>query len=138
MGEYFAPSQICGLLGCPLSRMHSGLCAPTTVADEPVRHPHPRTHAQLLCRALVPSDSRAATLARPAPGLLETGALCRLDGAFIEFHGFLANPALSMMAMRAFQRDFERNVSAPGSACSRTRILKLDDETYVRDGVPLP
>ena len=42
MGEYFAPLQTCGLLGCPLSRMHSGLCAPTTVAGKRVRRPNHR------------------------------------------------------------------------------------------------
>ena len=72
------------------------------------------------------------------PRLLASGALCRFDLAFIEFHGFLANPTLSGPQMRDFQRDFTRNVSAPGSACSRLRVLKLDDETYVRDGMPLP
>lgn len=81
--------------------------------------------------------------------LMESGALCAVDSVFVEYHdadfdriGAEAAPLrrAALRTMRDTVRSLHTTVSAALGADSScpTRVVKLDDETFVRDPAPWP
>ncbi|KAG5180173.1 hypothetical protein JKP88DRAFT_324947 [Tribonema minus] len=68
------------------------------------------------------------------PALVVSGALCELDVAFIEFHGFFG--AVPTPTNINFEDQLPKLVGSYPHC--RVRIVAMDDETYYDDEQPLP
>ncbi|KAG5178879.1 major facilitator superfamily domain-containing protein [Tribonema minus] len=68
------------------------------------------------------------------PALVVSGALCELDVAYIEFHGFFG--AVPTPTNINFQDQLPKLVGSYPHC--RVRIVAMDDETYYDDEQPLP
>ena len=68
------------------------------------------------------------------PRLLHTRVLCAFTTVFIEYHARFLRGTRAEVSLR-WPVEFAANASR---ACPETEFLRLDDETYLHDGVPLP
>ena len=68
------------------------------------------------------------------PRLLHTRVLCAFTTVFIEYHARFLRGTRAEVSLR-WPVEFAANASR---SCPETEFLRLDDETYLHDGVPLP
>ena len=81
------------------------------------------------------------------PDLISSGVLCQLDFVFMEFHSGIAPfdgyfPGLDVpLGNKQHARAFETGLVDTVKSFSRTckvRLIRMDDESYLWDGAPLP
>lgn len=70
------------------------------------------------------------------PALALSGMLCHLDQVFIEFHAFFYPEGWQRTQKQQWQ-DFMKKMIDEDPDC-HVKLTRLDDETYLLDGKPLP